>query len=171
MGGYVALAFARMFSHRLLALGLVSSQLPADPAAGKDARYKTAAAVAEKGTSAVVEALTPKLSANPDVQEFVRALMGKQPAAGVIGALRAMAERHDSMSLLENFRPPLVVVHGDADALIPIERAREIKAAVPAARLIELPGIGHMPMMEAPQATAGALKDLASGPLSASGAT
>jgi pimeloyl-ACP methyl ester carboxylesterase len=54
----------------------------------------------------------------------------------------------------------VVLVHGTADALVPIERAREIKAALQHAYLAELPGIGHMPMMEKPQETAEALKKL-----------
>jgi pimeloyl-ACP methyl ester carboxylesterase len=55
----------------------------------------------------------------------------------------------------------LVIIHGDADSLIPIDRAREVKAALPQAHLVEIPGAGHMPMMEAKAKTAEALKHLA----------
>jgi pimeloyl-ACP methyl ester carboxylesterase len=61
---------------------------------------------------------------------------------------------------LSGFNFPVVVVHGEADELIPLQRAQEIKAAVPHATLIELSGVGHMPMMENPGATATALKNL-----------
>ena len=44
--------------------------------------------------------------------------------------------------------------------LQPIDRAREIKAAISHASLVELPNAGHMPMLEAPQETAEALKKL-----------
>jgi pimeloyl-ACP methyl ester carboxylesterase len=47
-----------------------------------------------------------------------------------------------------------------ADALIPIERARSVKATVPGAHLTEIPDAGHMTMMEAPQKTADALREL-----------
>jgi pimeloyl-ACP methyl ester carboxylesterase len=47
-----------------------------------------------------------------------------------------------------------------ADALIPIERARSVKAAVPSANLTEIKDAGHMTMMEAPQKTADALMEL-----------
>jgi pimeloyl-ACP methyl ester carboxylesterase len=56
---------------------------------------------------------------------------------------------------------PIVVIHGDADVLIPIDRAREVKAAKPNAFLVEISGAGHMPMMEAKENTAEALKHLA----------
>jgi pimeloyl-ACP methyl ester carboxylesterase len=52
-------------------------------------------------------------------------------------------------------------VHGDADALIPIDRAREVKAVLPSAVVVEIAGAGHMPMMEAKEQTAQALKHLA----------
>src|SRR5512134_2351431 len=56
MGGYIALAFARLFPGRVRGLGLVASQVLADPPDRKEARYKSAAEVAEHGTGSVVEA-------------------------------------------------------------------------------------------------------------------
>jgi len=71
-----------------------------------------------------------------------------------------MAERMDFTSLLPTFTFPVVLIHGDADALIPIDRAREVKAAIPNAYLVEINGAGHMPMIEAKEKTAEALKHL-----------
>jgi pimeloyl-ACP methyl ester carboxylesterase len=86
--------------------------------------------------------------------------MERQQPAAYIGALRAMAERMDSTPLLSSLRVPLVIIHGDSDALIPVDRAREIKTALPAAHLVEINGAGHIPMMEAKEKTAQALKQL-----------
>jgi pimeloyl-ACP methyl ester carboxylesterase len=87
--------------------------------------------------------------------------MERQPPAAYIGALKAMAERVDSTPLLSSFHFPVVLIHGNADSLIPIDRAREVKAALPRAHLVEISGAGHMPMMEAKEQTAEALKHLA----------
>jgi len=46
------------------------------------------------------------------------------------------------------------IVHGSADALVPIERARAVQAAVRKGFLAEVEAGGHMPMMEAPAVTA-----------------
>jgi pimeloyl-ACP methyl ester carboxylesterase len=105
--------------------------------------------------------MAPKFTADERLQSFARALMERQQPAAYINALKAMAERQDSTSLLASFKFPVVLVHGDADALIPMDRAREVKAVLPEAVLVEIPGAGHMPMMEAKQKTAEALKHLA----------
>lgn len=158
MGGYIALAFARAYPERLLGLALVSSQAVADTPERKEGRYASARQVAETGVGSVVEAMTPKLSADARVQAYVRELMSRQKPAGVIGCLKAMAERETLTWVLANLQCPILLIHGDADVLIPIERAREIKALVSSADLVELPGLGHMPMMEDPAAVAEALK-------------
>ena len=163
MGGYVALAFARAYSQRLVGLGMISSQVLADPPDRKEGRYKTVAEVGERGVGQVAESMAPKLSAIRRVQTFARDLISRQKAAGVIGALKAMAERPDSNDVLAAIKTPVVIVHGDADALIPVERGREMKETVPGADYVELSGVGHMPMMENPQAVAGALKSFVNG--------
>jgi 3-oxoadipate enol-lactonase len=161
MGGYVALAFARLYPKRLSGLGLVSSQVLADPSDRKEARYKSAADVSEKGIDGVVATMTPKFTSDERLQAFARETMERQQPAAYIGALRAMAERMDSTSLLSSFTFPVVIIHGNADALIPADRAREVKAALPQAHLVEIGGAGHIPMIEAKEKTAEALKQLA----------
>ena len=161
MGGYVALAFARLYPERVSGLALISSQILADPPDRKEGRYKSAADVAEKGIGGVVEAMTSKFTSDARLQVIARAIMEKQQPAAYIGALKAMAERVDSTSLLSTFKFPVVVVHGEADALIPIARAREVKAAVTDSHYVELKDIGHVPMLEAAGETAEALLRLA----------
>jgi pimeloyl-ACP methyl ester carboxylesterase len=160
MGGYVALAFARLYPERVSGLALVSSQVFADPPDRKEGRYKSAADVAEKGIGGVVEIMTPKFTSNPQWQAFARKIMEAQQPAAYIGALKAMAERADAAPLVSTMQYPVVLIHGDADVLIPIERAREVKALIPEAHLVEISGAGHMPMCEAPGETAQAFMRL-----------
>ena len=160
MGGYVALAFVRLYPERVSGLALVSSQALADPPERKEGRYKSAADVVEKGIGGVVETMTPKFTSDPRLQAVARESMEKQQPAAYIGALKAMAERADSTPSLSTFKFPLVIIHGDADALIPVDRAREVKEAVPDSHYVELKGVGHVPMLEAAKETAEALKHL-----------
>jgi pimeloyl-ACP methyl ester carboxylesterase len=158
MGGYVALAFAREYPQRVSGLAMISSQMLADAPERKEGRYATARQVLDEGMSGVVESMTPKLSADARIQEYVRGLISKQRPLGIFSALYAMADRPDSSDIFKAFGFPVVIIHGDADALIPVERGREMKAAHTAAHYAELAGAGHMPMMEQPQAVAEALQ-------------
>ena len=44
---------------------------------------------------------------------------------------------------LASIQPPLLVIHGTRDELVPVEQGRELAAAVPGARLLELPNAAH----------------------------
>lgn len=158
MGGYVSLAFAKKYPDRVAGLGLISSQIFADAAERRKGRYQEARDIEKYGTGTIVNGMAPKLSSNMRVQEIVRDVMARQDPAGLIGALKAMAEREDFTGYLASMDLPLILVHGDADVLIPVEKAREIKSLLPSAELIELRGAGHMPMMEQPEETAQALR-------------
>ncbi len=142
-------------------MALISSQVLADPPDRKEGRYKSAADVEQNGIGGVVETMTTKFTSDPTLQIFARKSMEAQKPAAYIGALKAMAERQDSTSLLSSFTFPIVLIHGDADMLIPVDRAREVKAAIPNAYLAEISGAGHMPMMEAKEKTAEALEHFA----------
>jgi len=160
MGGYAALAFAGKYPQRISGLALISSQAAADSPERKEGRYKTAQEVGDEGTGVVVDGMTPKFSDNAETQKYVREVMLRQKPSGMIGGLEAMAEREDRNSILASLHIPLVLIHGDADTLIPVDKAREIKALVTSAKLVELSGVGHLPMVDAAKETAEALKIL-----------
>lgn len=159
MGGYLALAFARRFSAQLLGLGLLGTQAAADPPERKAARYDTFEQVRRDGVNAVL-GMADNLTADPRHAAALRQIIQRQNPIGVMGALQAMAERPDSHSVLAALTVPVVIVHGLEDTLVSVDRAREMKAALPSALLTELPGVGHSPSYEAPEQTASALKNL-----------
>jgi pimeloyl-ACP methyl ester carboxylesterase len=51
-------------------------------------------------------------------------------------------------------RAPVLLVHGDRDRLVPVATARAAARANPAWELAVLPGVGHVPQLEAPAETA-----------------
>ena len=159
MGGYIALAFARAHPERVLGLGLIGSQAAPDSPEAKAGRYATVQKLSQEDVK-VLAGMAEKLSANPDHAPFFLEIILSQRATGMMGALQAMAERPDSGPFLASAKFPVVLVHGLADALIPHERARQIKSLLPGAMLSELAGIGHSPALEAPVETARALRKL-----------
>ena len=63
--------------------------------------------------------------------------------AGVARQLAAIMTAPDRTSLLGQVRVPTTVIHGDVDPLVNVSGGRATAAAIPDARLVILPGMGH----------------------------
>jgi pimeloyl-ACP methyl ester carboxylesterase len=62
------------------------------------------------------------------------------------GGMRQMAAilaAPDRTAALQSLTIPTLVIHGDQDPLVPPENGRQTAAALPSARLIMIPGMGH----------------------------
>ena len=60
--------------------------------------------------------------------------------------------------ILATIRAPVLLLWGERDSAIPAFHAADYERALPNARTVILPGIGHVPMEEAPEASARALR-------------
>ncbi|UVO52325.1 alpha/beta hydrolase [Sphingomonas sp. SUN019] len=56
--------------------------------------------------------------------------------------------------MLRRLKMPVLIEWGEKDALIPVSSARWLARAIPGSRLIVYPNTGHIPMEEAPDASA-----------------
>jgi pimeloyl-ACP methyl ester carboxylesterase len=163
MGGYVALALMRRRAP-IGALALVDTRATADDDAGKTARNDAIATVQSRGVAAIAEAMTPRLlSADGmkarDLADRVRRLIERQTPETVAADLEAMRDRPDSTDVLPSIRVPTLIVVGEADALTPPAASEAMAAAIPGARLVRIPGAGHLTPMERPRAVAATLTE------------
>jgi pimeloyl-ACP methyl ester carboxylesterase len=164
MGGYIALAAWRLAPQRFQALGLISSHALPDTDEGRQARHKLAEEVFATGSTAVAESMQPRLFApglSPDEPfiEQVHTMMLNTKPLGLMGALRGMAARPDSTPLLPEISVPVLIIVGDSDQIIPLQRAEMTAAPIPNATLVTIENAGHMPMLEQPHATALAIRN------------
>jgi len=170
LGGYVALAFARMFAERVSGLALVCSRLAADTPNAAKARYDLADRTEfEASMEPVIEAFEPRLfnaetfSSRPQIVETVRAMMRRTEPRGAAAMLRGMAVRDDAGDIAPDLDVPVVVVAGADDVVIPLDEARAMAGAFPQGRLLVCRRSGHMPMLEEPGRVNEALEALVSG--------
>jgi pimeloyl-ACP methyl ester carboxylesterase len=174
IGGYVALAFFRMYAERVAGLALIASHVSADASnnPGADSVQRALAASRDElarrleteGTmDAAVESYLPKYFAphvygeHPELVDRVRAIMRRQSPRGSAELVRGMKERLDSHDLLEDVHVPALIVAGAEDVYLKPEMLRATAAAIGGATFVELARVGHLPMLEAPERTADAL--------------
>jgi pimeloyl-ACP methyl ester carboxylesterase len=74
-----------------------------------------------------------------------------------------LADRYLLDARIGELAAPLLVLWGDADRVFDVSGARVIAARLPHARVDVLPSLGHLPMMEAPRATAQAYRSFLQG--------
>ena len=70
-------------------------------------------------------------------------------------ALLALARDSSDSALdvpLESLNLPVLIVWGEDDGWIAPQTAHDLQARIPGAELVLLPGVGHLPMVEAPDA-------------------
>jgi magnesium chelatase accessory protein len=156
-----------MIQPRLL-VGLAPALLPFSGASGvlfpSAARLLGASQRASRWLAQVASAGTnlPRIIAgtgsrlDPQALEHYRRLAAQpEHVAGVL----AMLSRWDLMPLqrdLPRLRTPVLLMAGEGDLAVPLAQLREVATRLPAARLIVVPGAGHLIHEEMPQRVANA---------------
>lgn len=96
-----------------------------------------------------------------DVIERNFELLSEPGAAEVLLAARvgvnALGQKLRLLDLCEDVTQPTLVVWGAKDGVFPVRHARRAARAIPGARLVVLPRVGHIPPFEAPEAFNAAL--------------
>lgn len=72
-----------------------------------------------------------------------RALDRAYHPIGFMRQLQAIVAAPSRLGRLESLTMPALVIHGDADILVPVENGRNVAAAIPGALLLEIRGMGH----------------------------
>jgi pimeloyl-ACP methyl ester carboxylesterase len=162
-GGTVALAFAIHNPDRLnrLVLTDVAAGFPPE---GREAFKIMADKVAAEGLGAIADIAARRvfhaayLKAHPQAVEERRAVLLKiDPMA--FRAACAVLMQADLTPKLSRVQTPTLVVCGELDQATPPPLNKSVARGVRGARYVELPGCGHCPPLEQPQAFLAAIKD------------
>jgi 3-oxoadipate enol-lactonase len=162
-GGTVALAFALAHPERIGKL-VLSDAAACFPPEGRQQFAAMAQKVADAGLGAVAEIAAKRvyspayLAAHPEkIDERKQVLLEIEPKA--FQAACTILQESDLVPLLHHLTVPTLVVCGEFDQATPPALNKEIAAKVAGARYVELPGCGHCPPLEQPEAFIAAIKD------------
>lgn len=117
------------------------------------------ALAAEGGIPALAEATLSRWfpetrhASHPDDVALWRAMLVRTPLEGWLGCAAAIRDA-DLTEATADLRLPALVVVGERDLSTPPAMARALAALIPGAGLGEIPGAGHLPPVDAPQAVA-----------------
>ena len=156
LGGFVALSLAIRHGARFERMVLVGGA-SAFPEAGRGTFRALAAKVEQGGMAAVVDAAMRRMFPEPFIAANREVVAGREAAFRRIdpdvfaAACRALAAL-DLGDDLARIRNPTLIVVGAKDDATPPALGRALADRLADARLIEMPGLGHCPHIQDPDA-------------------
>lgn len=157
MGGYVALAFARLYPQRLGALVLCDTQAAPDTPEARARREENIAFAQIHSSSELLERMLPNLlgettrATRPKVVEAVRQMANDLEPQALVQLLQALRDRPDATPRLDQIKVPTLVLCGLEDSITPPEVAKSLSQNIPDAQLHLIPQAGHLSNLERPQ--------------------
>jgi 3-oxoadipate enol-lactonase len=158
MGGYATLALYQQAPGLFDGVVLANTRAGADSPESRANRRNMLAVVDREGPSGIARDMMPKLigktttDGNSTVEAFVRRLIKQQSPVAIRSAIHRMMHRPDSTPLLPQISVPTLVITGAEDEMIPVEESRRMASAVRGAKLVIVPGAGHLANLEQPVA-------------------
>jgi pimeloyl-ACP methyl ester carboxylesterase len=162
MGGIVAMEVIRRVPLRVTRLALLDttpfSETPAQAAAREP---QIARARAGRVAEVVAEDMKPDyLAPGPGRAAVLKAVMAMAQDLGpevYVRQSRALQRRPDQQRTLRAVRAPTLILCGRHDGLTPVRRHELMESLIPGSRLEIIEDAGHLPTLEAPEATTDAL--------------
>jgi len=112
--------------------------------------------LAENGLKAAY--VDPKLVTPALVDRYV--LLSRAPGhRDLLLRIQSQPRRPITAATFAEIRVPTLVMHGQKDALIPFAAGQGFARAIPGAKLVAYPGVGHVPMEQIPDRSAADLAD------------
>ena len=162
MGGYISLEIMRQAPERVKRLALLDTSARPDTPEQTELRRASIAQAKAGNFAAVLEqaleaGLRPGVWNNFEVRQLYRRMGMTIGPESFSRHQEAIIARIDSRPSLSRIVVPTLVLVGDIDQLTPPDRAKEIAAAIPGARLVEIPECGHGSTLDQPEAVTRAL--------------
>lgn len=157
MGGYVVLNAIQRFPNRFSALVLCDTQCSADSNEAKEKRFKSIDEINANGVTAFNENFVKSifyggsLLNKKEIVETLRTVVNSNSKHIITTGLRALADRAETCSKLNEINIPTLIMCGREDALIPLEKAEYMHATISKSILKIINHAGHVCNLEQAQ--------------------
>jgi pimeloyl-ACP methyl ester carboxylesterase len=164
MGGYIAFEIMRQAPERVAKLALINTQARPDTPEAMTRRRGMMARARSGEFRAVLDELFPGFvhssrRGDAALRQLVHDMGDDVGPGAFIRQMTAVMNRPDSRPTLATIKCPTLVLTGDEDNTIPNSLSVEMADGIHGAKLVILPGCGHLPQPEQPQATSDALAE------------
>ena len=153
MGGYCALAAARLAPGRVRGLALVGSRAEADTPERREGRAATIATIRRDGAAGLWREMRPKLfpeEADEAVVAAAEAIALEQRPDDLVAAVEAIRDREDTTDVWAGLDAPTLIAVGDRDPFVAVEDARAHAERARDGSCHVFEGCGHLPSLERP---------------------
>ncbi|MDN5874342.1 MAG: alpha/beta hydrolase [Sinobacteraceae bacterium] len=153
-GGYLSLRFALTHPELVRGLVLIDSQAGLEEPDKLASYLPMVESWAQQGLQAPVASTIEQIiigTSYPHAQDWKDKWAHWKPH-NLNACFQTLAERDDITARLSEIEAPTLVIHGDADLAIPMERAKIVADKIPHARLVRVAGASHAANLTHPEA-------------------
>ena len=151
-GATIALGAALRYPQRISGLVIVDGFYFQDTPESQDAFFAGLKSNYAQTLDWFVQACVPEVDCEP-IKRWGRQILDRATAEAAL-ALYRVPGSVDLRPKLNRITQPTLILHGEADSLVPLSSAQWLAQTLPAAKLVTLPGAGHVPTMTQPQTVA-----------------
>ena len=159
MGGYITLAYAKKYTTELRGFGLFHSSAYADTSEKKEDRTRLIDFIRENGVVPFLGTFIPSLfyenrreELGPQIKQLIEEAKNIPPRS-VQEFARAMRDRDENIELLKTFPRPVMMIIGEDDRSVPLEKSLEQSRMIQRPYILRLKETAHMGMIEKPAET------------------
>lgn len=157
MGGYIALDVLYRYRNRFSGIVLCDTQCIADTPETKAKRYDTIKKIEENGLNDFAEAFVKNifsevtLSHNTKSVEQIKQTILSTPVETVVSTLKALAERWQMCSTLNEINIPALIICGEEDKVTPVAQSDFLNKNISNSTLHIIGKAGHLSSLEQPE--------------------
>jgi len=168
MGGVITMELYREVPQRFAGMILIDTNPMPAPIVGAAQWNAYPIQARQKGIASTVPLLLPQMLTGrtrlgyPGVANELKGIVMQASLNGFVAGGHALADRADYRPLLKTVKVPTLILVGVADALWSLEIDQMMHAAIPASKLVILPGAAHASIFEKPTEANNAIRSWAS---------